>query len=148
MSFYWGDEEKTKQKIRKGWVRTEDLGVRFGDGRQEYTGRISDLIISGGENIYASEVEWPMNAHPKVSESAVFGLKDEKWGEKVCAAVVLREKGSITENELVEYLKTKIAGYKVPKEIIFVEEIPKSGLGKTQRFKVKEAIMKDRVISK
>lgn len=147
MSFYWGDEEKTKGKIKRGWLRTEDLGIRFKDNRQEYTGRISDLIISGGENIYASEVEWPINSHPAVAECAVFGLPDEIWGERVVAAVVLKEKGSVSEKELIGFAKTKIASYKVPKEIIFVDEIPKTGLGKTQRFKVKEQIMKERALS-
>jgi len=147
MSFYWGDEEKTKEKIKKGWLRTEDLGIRCDDGRQEYTGRISDLIISGGENIFASEVEWPINQHPAVAECAVFGLPDEMWGEKVTAAVVLKEKGSMSEKELIDFAKSKIASYKAPKEIIFLDEIPKTGLGKTQRFSIKEKLVKERSLS-
>lgn len=144
MSFFWGDEERTRQKIKSGWLRTDDLGVRFEDGRQEYTGRKSDLIISGGENVYATEIEQVIEQHPAVTRAAVFGVPDNQWGERITATVALKESASISEEELIEFIKSKIARFKAPKQVVFVDEVPTTALGKTQRVKAREIFMQQR----
>jgi fatty-acyl-CoA synthase len=100
--------------------------------------RKKDMIISGGFNVYSTEVENCLNSHPAVKESVVVGIPDEYWGEAVLAEIVLREKMTATPEELIKYCKDRIAGYKVPKRVIFVKELPLSSVGKVLRRLVKE----------
>jgi O-succinylbenzoic acid--CoA ligase len=116
----------------QGWLHTGDLG-RFEDGRLVVVGRKSDTIISGGENIAPVEVEEALLAHSAVADAAVLGRSDEEWGEAVVAAVVLREGCVIDARQLREFASTRLARFKVPKEIHFVATLPRTSSGKLLR---------------
>src|SRR5690606_36542353 len=115
MTEYWNKPEQTASVLKHGWFYTGDLGYVDEHQYVFLVDRKKDMIISGGENVYSTEVETVLYRHPAVLEAAVFGVPDEKWGEAVHAAVVLRS--PVTERELVEHCREHIAGYKVPKRI-------------------------------
>jgi len=126
---YWKKPEQTAEVLKDGWYRTGDLGRMDEEGYLFLVDRARDMIVSGGENVYCSEVEEILYKHAAVLEAAVFGVPDEKWGEAVHAVVVRREPVSV--DELLEFCREFIAGYKLPKDITFSEqELPKSGPGK------------------
>lgn len=129
MQGYWRKPEQTAEVLRDGWYYTGDLGRLDADGYLYLVDRAKDMIVTGGENVYCSEVEEALYKHPAVLEAAVIGVPDGKWGEAVHAVVVPRE--SISAEELIEFCREHIAGYKLPKAITFSEtELPKSGPGK------------------
>ncbi|NOX70557.1 MAG: AMP-binding protein [Gammaproteobacteria bacterium] len=129
MQGYWKKPDLTDEVLQAGWYRTGDLGRMDEEGYLFLVDRAKDMIISGGENVYCSEVEEILYKHAAVLEAAVFGVPDEKWGEAVHAVVVAREE--VTADELIEFCRPYIAGYKMPKSISFsVTELPKSGPGK------------------
>ena len=142
MRGYWHDIEEdlprdessvdeTAEALRGGFFHTGDIGHQDKDGYFYIVDRAKDMIVSGGENIYSGEVEAAIYEIPQVKEAAVFGIPDEKWGELVAAAVVLRPGTNLSAEELKQFCKTKIASYKVPRHIEFItEELPKSGSGK------------------
>jgi fatty-acyl-CoA synthase len=139
MTEYFGMPEKTRETLdSEGWVHTGDLGVMRPDGYVQVTGRLKDMIIRGGENIYPREIEDVLAEHPAVAQSAVFGLRDEKWGERVAAAVVLKKGASASDRELSEFLQTRIARHKVPKEFHFIDTLPMNAFGKIQKFLLQE----------
>jgi long-chain acyl-CoA synthetase len=129
-----GDEssvDETAEALRGGFFHTGDIGRQDKNGYFYIVDRAKEMIVSGGENVYSGEVEAAIYEIPEVKEAAVFGIPDEKWGELVAAAVVLRPGTNLSSEELKEYCKTRIASYKVPRHIEFVtEELPKSGSGK------------------
>ena len=127
---YWNLPDETKQAFTDGWLRTGDLAVIDTEGYVNIVDRKKDMIVTGGENVYSTEVENVLYLHPKVLEAAVFGIPDEKWGESVAAAVVLKPNETATETEIIEFCKTHQASYKTPKSIIFLDELPKTGSGK------------------
>jgi fatty-acyl-CoA synthase len=127
---YWKQPETTAQAIRNGWFHTGDLAVIDTEGYINIVDRQKDMIITGGENVYSTEVEYALYEHPAVLECAVFGIPDEKWGEIVKAVIVLKTGHSTTEEELVAHTKSKLAGYKTPRSIDFATELPKTGSGK------------------
>ncbi|MDB6061029.1 MAG: acyl-CoA synthetase (AMP-forming)/AMP-acid ligase [Verrucomicrobiaceae bacterium] len=135
---YWNNHPGTLDTFRDGWCHTGDMGKLDENGFLYLVDRKKDMIISGGENIYSREVEEAVLSHAAVSECAVIGLADEKWGEAVCAIVVLRKNQSIRENELIEHTKTQIASYKKPKIIIFADELPKLATGKINKIELRE----------
>jgi len=136
---YWNNPEATAAAIdADGWLHTGDLAERDADGAYTIVGRAKDMYISGGENVYPAEVESVIHGHDAVAEAAVFGVPDDKWGEVGKAVVVLRAGARLTEEELKTYIKARIAGYKVPKSIEFVAEIPKTGPGKIDKRALKE----------
>lgn len=137
-SGYWQKPEETKKVFEGGWLKTGDLAKVNEDGNFEIVGRKKEMFISGGENIYPVEVEEVILRHPEVKEVAVVGIPDEKWGEVGLAAVVPVSGVSITEEELKEFMKDKIARYKIPKKFIFMEELPKTSAGKVDKMKIKE----------
>jgi fatty-acyl-CoA synthase len=104
------------------------------------TGRNSDMFISGGSNVYPREIEEKILSHPKVREVAVVGMPDDKWGEIGVAAVVTTEPGCLTADDLIAWMKPRIAGYKVPRKVEFFDELPKSGYGKITKKLVREAL--------
>ena len=108
------------------------------DGYVELRDRAKDVIISGGENIATIEVEQAVASHPAVLEAAVIGVPDERWGERPKAFVVLASGRRVTQAELIEHVRTKIARYKAPREIEFVAELPKTSTGKVQKFELRE----------
>ena len=129
---YWKLPEKTKDAFRGDYCTVGDLARRDGDGYLFLVDRKSNMIISGGENIYPSEVETLLGGHPKVKDVAVVGVADEKWGERVHAVIVAREGETPSENEILEWCKSRIAGYKRPRSISFIAEdaMPRTATGK------------------
>ncbi|MBN2472028.1 MAG: AMP-binding protein, partial [Anaerolineae bacterium] len=130
---YWNNPQATAEAIVDGWLRTGDLASRDSEGYYTIVGRLKDMIISGGENIYPAEVESVMHAHPVVAEAALIGVPDETWGEVGRAVVALAAGHSLTADELVEFLRGRLARYKVPKSVVFVDALPKTGAGKVDK---------------
>lgn len=136
---YWGEQERTEEDIdRAGWMHTGDLAVVDEEGYCDIVGRVKDMIIRGGENIYPREIEEYLFQHPKVQQAAVFGIPDEKYGEAVVAWVSLNDGESADAEEIRSYCNEQIAYYKVPKHIIIVDEFPLTVTGKIQKFKMRE----------
>ncbi len=127
---YWNSPEATAETIRGGWLHTGDMARTDDEGDVYIVDRKKDIIITGGENVYSLEVENVLRSHPKVSEVAVIGLPDEKWGESICAVVVLRKGEKATREELVDHCLESLARYKKPRSIEFVDELPKNPAGK------------------
>jgi fatty-acyl-CoA synthase len=134
---YYRDEQATRAATINGYFRTGDLGVRHSDGYVELRDRAKDIIITGGENVASVEVERVLVEHAAVLEAAVVGRGDEKWGEIPVAFVVLRQGHSATAAELIEFVRSRIAHFKAPKEIRF-EELPKTSTGKIQKHALRE----------
>jgi acyl-CoA synthetase (AMP-forming)/AMP-acid ligase II len=130
MKGYYKDPEATSEAIRGGWLHTGDLGRLDDEGFLYIVDRKKDMIISGGENIYPREIEEVLYQHPKVLEAAVIGLPDPIWGEKVHAIVVPKEGELLTEEEIINFCKDRIASFKKPKSVSFVERLPRNPAGK------------------
>ncbi len=137
MKGYWRRPDLTRKALRDGWLHTGDLGYLDGDGFLYIVDRLKDMIITGGENVYSLEVENVLCSHPDVVEAAVVGLPDELWGERVSAFVVLREGAEVEKDSLREFCRRRIAGYKTPKDIFFVGELPRSAAGKVLKEELK-----------
>ena len=135
MRGYWGEPERTEEAIDAGrWMHTGDLATIDVDGYCNIVGRIKDMVIRGGENLYPREIEEFLYGHPKVQDVQVFGVPDPKYGEELCAAIVLREGVEATEDEIRDFCKGRIAHYKVPRYVRFVDDFPKTVTGKVQKF--------------
>jgi acyl-CoA synthetase (AMP-forming)/AMP-acid ligase II len=126
---YWRDPEATAKAFAGGWFHTGDIGIKDDDGYVYIVDRLKDMIVSGGENIASSEIERVLYEHPAVSEAAVVGRPDERWGEVPVAYVVVRA-GGTTPDELIEHCRTQLAKFKVPKAVTFVDELPRNPSGK------------------
>lgn len=133
MRGYWNKPDKTAEAIVDGWLHTGDLGYLDEDGYLYLVDRKNDKIITGGLNVYPREVEEVLAAHPGVAEVSVFGVSDDKWGEAINAAVVLRSGVTLTERELLDFCDGKLARYKLPKRIHFLQELPKNTFNKVMR---------------
>jgi len=129
---YWKNPEKTAEAFRDGWCSVGDMARRDDDGYIRLVDRKSNMIISGGENVYPSEVEAVIGAHPQVEDVAVIGLPDAKWGEAVCAVVVVRAGGALSEDAVVAWCRERMAGYKRPRSVVFMAaaEMPRTATGK------------------
>ena len=139
MMGYWKRPEETATALRGGWLHTGDMATIDEDGYIYLVDRKKDMIISGGENVYSTEVENVIYQHPAAHEAAVIGVPDEKWGEAVKAIVTLKEGASLTESELIEFCAARLADYKVPKSVeIRAGELPKSGTGKILKKELRE----------
>ena len=132
MKGYFKNPEATQEAFRGGWFHSGDLGVRHPDGYIELKDRAKDIIISGGENISSVEIENTLYRHSNVLEAAVVARPDEQWGETPCAFVTLKPGGSISEGELIKFCREHLAGFKVPKTLIF-QELPKTSTGKIRK---------------
>ncbi|OPY85079.1 MAG: Long-chain-fatty-acid--CoA ligase [Smithella sp. PtaU1.Bin162] len=132
MKEYWGNPDKTAEAIKDGWLCTGDLVSRDNDGYLAIKGRKKQMIIRGGENIYPIEIENVLYAHPDILEAAIAGVPDRIMGEEVKAVIVLKEGVSMDAAQLQEFLKTRLADYKIPKYISFVRELPRNPAGKVQ----------------
>ncbi|WP_432363941.1 class I adenylate-forming enzyme family protein [Sporosarcina sp. UB5] len=130
MQGYWNNKQATEETLKDGWLHTGDLGWKSAEGYLHIVDRKKDVIISGGVNIYPREVEEVLNLHTGVKETCVIGVPDEKWGENVVAYVVLNGTAEVKEEELIALCIENMASFKKPKEIHFVEELPKSSYGK------------------
>jgi acyl-CoA synthetase (AMP-forming)/AMP-acid ligase II len=127
---YWNKPEITADTIKGGWIYTGDLAVVDQDGYLNIVDRKKDMIITGGENVYSTEVEHVLYEHPAVFECAIFGIPDEKWGESIKAVIVRHGKIDASEDDIIDFVKQRLAHYKAPKSVDFVEELPKTGSGK------------------
>ena len=141
MQGYWGDEAQTRAAIVDGWMHTGDLATLDADGYCNIVGRVKDMLIRGGENVYPREIEEYLFRHPKVQSVQVFGVPDPKYGEEVCAWIVLKPGMSATENEIRHFCEGQIAHYKIPRYVRFVEELPMTVTGKAQKFVMREKMI-------
>ncbi len=142
---YWEDEEATSVAIDEArWMHTGDLAVVDGDGYVNIVGRIKDMIIRGGENIYPREIEEFLYTHPAVADVQVIGVPDERYGEEVCAWIVLREGAALSEEELRQFCAGRIARFKIPRYVRFVDGFPLTVTGKVQKFKMRELEIAER----
>ena len=134
MTGYWNDPKLTAKTFRDGWLRTGDLGTLDDQGFVSVVGRLKDMIITGGENVFAGEVESALMYHEALQAAAVIGVPDPRWGESVHAVVMLKPGRSVTEAELIEHCRTRIAGYKCPRTIsIRTTALPMSSVGKVRK---------------
>jgi fatty-acyl-CoA synthase len=140
MRGYYNMEEKTSEVLdEEGWLHTGDLAVMDEDGYVRITGRAKDMVIRGGENVYPREIEEFLYTHPEVSDVQVYGVPDERYGEKVAAAVKRRQDSDLTAEDIREYCRENIAYYKVPEYVDFVDDYPMTASGKIQKYKLREA---------
>ena len=141
---YWNDAKATTAAIDGArWMHTGDLAIMREDGYVNIVGRLKDMIIRGGENIYPREIEEFLYTHPKISDIQVIGVPDKKYGEEVCAWIRLREGQHATEDEIRNYCRGKIATYKIPRFIRFTAEFPMTVTGKIQKFRMREQMVKE-----
>jgi fatty-acyl-CoA synthase len=130
MQGYWNRPDATKEAFDGGWFHTGDIARMDADGDLYIVDRKKDMFISGGENVYPAEVENAIFELPQVAETAVIGIKDEKWGEVGRAIVVLKEGEQLGRAEVIDFLKGRLAKYKVPKQVIFIDRLPRNAAGK------------------
>jgi len=139
MQGYWDDDERTAEAVdRAGWMHTGDLATIDEEGYCKIVGRIKDMIIRGGENVYPREVEEFLYGHPKIEDVQIIGVPDPKYGEQLCAWIKLREGNSATAEEIQAFCKDQIAHFKVPHYIQFVDAFPMTVTGKVQKFLMRE----------
>jgi fatty-acyl-CoA synthase len=133
MTAYWNLPEETAETIKDGWLHTRDLGRMDQDGFIFAVDRMGDMYISGGENVYPAEVERVLMSHPKVFEAAIVGVPDDKWGMSGHAFVRPRDGETIAFDEIVTFLRERVAAYKIPKSMEIIDEFPKTGSGKIKK---------------
>ena len=141
MQGYWNDDERTRETVQDGWMHTGDLATIDDEGYCNIVGRAKDMLIRGGENIYPREIEEFLFRHPKVQSVQVFGVPDVKYGEEICAWVVLKPGQDCTEEEIRDYCRDQIAHYKVPRFVRIVQDMPMTITGKVQKFVMREQMM-------
>jgi len=141
MKGYFKNHEETEKAFAGGWFHSGDLGVLHPDGYVELKDRSKDIIISGGENISSVEIENVLYQHKDIAEAAVVARPDNKWGETPCAFVVLKSAASINEKDVIDFCRTKLSGFKIPKTIVF-SELPKTSTGKIRKSALREQAKK------
>ncbi|WP_312475104.1 AMP-binding protein [Neobacillus sp.] len=139
---YWQEPEKTNEAVIDGWYYTGDLAIRLKSGDYFVVDRKKDMVLTGDENVYAAEIENILSTHPFVKEVAIIGVPHELYGEIVTAIVVPNDKSNVNEEELRDYCRGKIGGYKIPKFVYFVEQLPRNAAGKIMKHKLKENMNK------
>ena len=140
MTEYFNMPDKTSEAFEHGWFHSGDIGSIDEDGTIWFTDRKKDIIKTGGENVASLEVERCLIGHPVVSEAAVIGLPHERWGEAITANVILLPEAQATEQELLDYCRQNLAGFKVPKAIVMVDEFPRTGTGKIQKHRIRKGM--------
>jgi fatty-acyl-CoA synthase len=141
---YWNDETRTKEAIDSaGWMHTGDLATIDDDGYCRIVGRIKDMVIRGGENIYPREVEEYLYRHPDIQDIQVFGVPDTKYGEELCAWIVTKAGAALDEEAVRKFCQDRISHYKIPRYIRFVESFPSTVTGKVQKFAMREAMIEE-----
>jgi fatty-acyl-CoA synthase len=143
MQGYWEDDERTREAIRDGWMHTGDLATIDDKGYCNIVGRVKDMLIRGGENVFPREIEEFLQGHVKVQAVQVFGVPDARFGEEVCAWIVLKPGQSATEDEIRTYCRERIAHYKVPRYVRFVADFPLTATGKPQKFVMREQMKRE-----
>jgi len=144
MHGYWGDAEKTREAIdAEGWMHTGDLATMDAEGYVNIVGRSKDMVIRGGENVYPREIEEFLYRHPQIQDVQVVGVPDRRYGEELCAWIIAKPGQSMTEDEVRDFCKGRIAHYKVPRHIRFVAAFPMTITGKIQKFRIREAMREE-----
>jgi fatty-acyl-CoA synthase len=144
MKGYYKMPEETARVIDSdGWLHTGDLAIMDENGYCKITGRIKNMIIRGGENIYPREIEEFLYTHPKISDVQIYGVPDRKFGEQVMAAIILKKGMEMNEEEVKSFCKNRIATYKIPRYVKFVDSFPMTASGKIQKFKMREMAIKE-----
>ncbi|HET7525822.1 MAG TPA: AMP-binding protein, partial [Burkholderiaceae bacterium] len=138
---YWGDEARTREAIADGWMRTGDLATIDAEGYCNIVGRVKDMLIRGGENVFPREIEEYLLRHPAIQDVQVFGVPDPKYGEEVCAWIIARRGQAIDEQQVREFCRGQIAHYKVPRYVRIVEQFPLTATGKPQKFEMRNAMI-------
>jgi fatty-acyl-CoA synthase len=139
---YWDDEQRTREAIDcEGWMHTGDLGTIDDEGYCNIVGRVKDMVIRGGENVYPREVEEFLFKHPKIEQVTVVGVPDDKYGEEICAWVRLRDGETATEEEIRAFCRGQIAHYKIPRYVQFVDGFPTTVTGKIQKYLIRETVI-------
>ena len=133
MKGYWNNLEATEKSIQDGWFYSGDAGFLDEEGFLYIHDRVKDMIVSGGENIYPAEVENALMSNEEILDAAVVGVPDDKWGESTKAFVVLSEGSTLNSEDIISYTKSKIASYKCPKSVEFIEMLPRNPSGKVLR---------------
>ena len=141
---YWDDPERTAEAIdAAGWMHTGDLATIDADGYCNIVGRIKDMVIRGGENVYPREIEEFLYRHPKIQDVQVIGVPDQKYGEELCAWVVLQAGETLTAEEVRAFCQGQIAHYKIPRYVKFVDAFPMTVTGKVQKFLMREQMKQE-----
>jgi fatty-acyl-CoA synthase len=144
MHGYWDDEEKTREAIDSdGWMHTGDLAIMDGEGYVNIAGRIKDMVIRGGENIYPREIEEFLYRHPAIKDVQVIGVPDRKYGEELCAWIIVRSGETLDEAGVRAFCEGQIAHYKIPRYVRFVDAFPMTVTGKVQKFRMREAMKEE-----
>jgi fatty-acyl-CoA synthase len=139
---YYGNPDATAAAIdAEGWLHSGDMAVRLPNGYYKITGRIKDMVIRGGENIYPREIEEFLFTHPAIEQASVVGVPDPKYGEELCAWIKLRTGAACCDEEIRQFCKASLAHYKVPRYVRFVDAFPQTVTGKIQKFKMREQMM-------
>jgi len=139
---YWNRPEETARVLKDGWLHTGDMAVVDSEGYVNIVDRKKDMIITGGENVYSTEVENVLYMHPDVLEAAVIGVPDNHWGEAVKACVVLKEKDKVAGEEIISFCKENLAHYKAPKSVDFLQALPRTGSGKIYKKGLRDPYLK------
>jgi fatty-acyl-CoA synthase len=141
---YYDMPDKTAEAIdAEGWLHTGDLALREPNGYFRITGRLKDLIIRGGENVYPREIEERLHQHPAVEDVHVVGLPDRKYGEEILASIKLRQGQSLTVEEVREFCRAELARFKTPRYVQFVESFPTTVTGKIQKYRIREQAIRE-----
>jgi fatty-acyl-CoA synthase len=138
MKGYWNRPDATAEAIRNGWFHTGDIGIRDEDGFFYVVDRKKDMIISGGENVYPAEIEDVLYGHPAIAEAAVIGVPDAKWGETVRAIVVKKAQTELSEQEVIDFCQGRLARFKQPRSVVFIDVLPRNPAGKVLKFELRE----------
>ncbi|QBQ04587.1 class I adenylate-forming enzyme family protein [Sporosarcina pasteurii] len=138
MKEYYKKPEETSQALKGGWLFTGDLATIDAEGYITIVDRKKDMIISGGENVYSVEVEQVLNSHPKILEAATIGFPDERWGEAVGAVLVLKEGETVNEDEIITFCRERLAGYKIPRKFVYIDQLPRNTSGKILKYQLRE----------
>jgi fatty-acyl-CoA synthase len=137
---YWRDPEATAAVFADGWLLTGDVAARDEDGYYRIVGRLKDMVISGGENVYPAEIENVLHEHEAVAEAAVVGVPDERWGEACLAFVVLADQREATAEELLQFLRERLAKFKIPRDVRFVDRLPRNAMNKVAKAELLERV--------
>ncbi|MEP1144323.1 MAG: AMP-binding protein [Henriciella sp.] len=141
---YWNDPERTAESVTSdGWMKTGDLGVIDDEGYGNITGRVKDMVIRGGENLFPKEIEEFLFRHPAIQDAQVFGVPDDKYGEELCAWIVLKSGQTESEESIKAFCKDQIAHFKIPRYIRMVDSFPMTVTGKAQKFEMRKAMIKE-----
>jgi fatty-acyl-CoA synthase len=142
MQGYWNDAARTREAVRDGWMHTGDLATIDDNGYCNIVGRVKDMLIRGGENIYPREIEEFLFRHPRIAQVQVFGVPDPRFGEEVCAWVVPRDGQPIDADEVRRFCKGQIAHFKIPRYVHVVDALPMTVTGKPQKFLMRQEMMR------